>query len=362
MRPADSVDRGESGQEKHSATHKLQSSHPVLTIPNSIIIKSYYRGKIYAVDDDDEMNQPTQIDDISATKRVLTKRRQLERRIAHLEANNSVLRDELPSKNDQIARLEERITNMSIAQEQRIAELEAINAALREELPSKNKRIAMLERRILNMSVDLASSRAREDETSLMLRRSSQGSSMSEYVGNVLPAELIDDSIKSASSPAQISSSSSSYRQFHRSFSLPIPSWVSSSSTHDDINDSTRSLRRNGLTGVSSIIGNMMKLDRSDSSQNLRVDFPAGGRESYRLRMSDLTADYSSDDETCEQEEDQKQELDGEGGQKPASPPLRRRRKRSSSSRPLVGSNNSRLISSTVIFPTEDDDDSLGFK
>ncbi len=306
------------------------------------------------------MNQTTQIDDITPTKRVLMKRRQLERQIAHLEAINSVLRDELPSKNEQIDRLEERITNMSNEQEQRIAELEAINLALRAELPSKNKRIAMLERRISNMSVDLASSRAREDETTLMLRRSSQGSTMSEGDGNDLQAELIDDSMKSASSPAQISSSSSSYRQFHRSFSLPLPSWVSNSnSTQDDLSDSTRSHR---LTGVSSIIGNMMKLDRSDSSHNLRVDFPAGGRESYRLRMSDLTADYSAEDETCEQEEDPKQELDGDGGQKPPSTPQRRRPNRSLSSRPLVGSNNSRLISSTVIFPTEDDDDSLGFK
>mmetsp|Transcript_27160 Transcript_27160/g.42645 ORF Transcript_27160/g.42645 Transcript_27160/m.42645 type:complete len:310 (-) Transcript_27160:133-1062(-) len=303
---------------------------------------------------------PSQIE-FTATKRVLKNRRQLERQIAHLEAINAALRDELPSKSDQIARLQATITNMSIEQNNRIAELEAINAALREELPSKNKRIVMLERKISNMSVDLASSRAREDETSLMLRRSSQGSSMSDCESNVLPAEkLVEDSMKSGFSPAQTSSSSSSSscRQFHRSFSLPIPSWVSSS-TQDDINDSTRSLRR---TGVSSIIGNMMKLDRSDSSQNLRVDFPAGGRESYRLHMSDLTVDYSAQDETCEQDQDQEQEHGRGGDQKPPPTPHRIRPNRSLSNRHLMGSNNSRLISSTVIFPMEGDDDSLGFK
>eukprot|EP00984_Skeletonema_dohrnii_P024424 scaffold13533_cov90-Skeletonema_dohrnii-CCMP3373.AAC.9 len=201
----------------------------------------------------------------------------------------------------------------------RIAALEATNAALREALSSKNAHIAMLEDRISNMSVELASSQAREEEKSLMLRQSAQVSMMPGDHDNMnIPAELIDDTdSKSASSPAQISSlSSSSHRQFQRRFSLPIPgrrvSSSSGSTTQDDMNDdnSTRS-----LSGIGGIIGSMIKLDRSDRSQNLRVDFPSGGRQLYRLRISDLTHHT-----------------------------------------------NSRLISSTVIFPMEDDDNSVGFE
>jgi len=302
--------------------------------------------------------KPTNPPDLDATKRVLKKRRQLERRIAELEAINAALREKLPSKNEHIAMLEERICNMSfvsVKMERRIAKLEAINAALRKELPSKDKHIAMLEERITNMSVDLASSRAREDEQCLMLRRSSQGSTMSECDGNIPSAEPIDDSFKSALSPAQISSSSSSssYRQFQRRFSLPIPSWVSNSTTQDDINDSTRS-----LTGIGGIMGNMIKLDRSDKSQNLRVDFPAGGRQMFRLRMSDLTADYSPEDLICEHEEEQ----DHEEGQQQQTSPQRQRRRPSRTLSSNWTHTNSRLISSTVVFPKEDDNDSFGFK
>eukprot|EP00984_Skeletonema_dohrnii_P022371 scaffold11504_cov125-Skeletonema_dohrnii-CCMP3373.AAC.1 len=304
-------------------------------------------------------NNTTNLPDSDATKRVFGKRRQLERRIAELEAINAALREKLPSKNEHIAMLEERICNMSfvsVKMERRIAKLEAINAALRKELPSKNAHIAMLEERITNMSVDLASSRAREDEQCLMLRRSSQGSTMSDCDGNIPSAEPIDDSIKSALSPAQISSSSSSssYRQFQRRFSLPIPSWVSNSTTQDDINDSTRS-----LTNIGGIMGNMIKLDKSDKSQNLRVDFPAGGRQMFRLRMSDLTADYSPEDETFEQEEEQDHE---EGQQQQASPQRQRRRPSRSTLTNGQHHTNSRLISSTVVFPKEDDNDSFGFK
>eukprot|EP00984_Skeletonema_dohrnii_P022096 scaffold11206_cov89-Skeletonema_dohrnii-CCMP3373.AAC.8 len=192
----------------------------------------------------------------------------------------------------------------------RLAELEATNTALREALSSKNSHIAMLEDRISSISVELASSRAREEEKSLVLRQSTQVSSMmpGDDDNIVLPAELIDDTdSKSASSPARISSSSSSssHRQSRRRFSLPIPGRVSSSSgsttqEDDDMNDnSTRS-----LTGIGGIIGNMIKLDRSDRSQNLRVNFPSGGRQMYRLRISDLTIDYSASEETAwEQEE-----------------------------------------------------------
>ncbi len=433
-----------------------------------------------------------------ATKRVLKQRRQLERRIAHLEAINTVLRKELPAKNDQIALLEERIANMSES-EQIIAKLEAVNLAQRAELSSKNEHIAVLEEKISTMSVDLASSRAREDKQRMLirrlsqdsaisesdrmlsaelaelvedynksclsqspkspsspissrqfhrgfslpgwvnsstsnnnntileykqLRRSSQGSAMSVSDDNdIFPAEHVDDSMKSSSSPAQVSSSSSSnYRQFNRGFSLPgwvsssisssnnnnnaildvsegdndivpaevvddsmksssspsspssnnrqfnrrfsLPNWVSSSNVADDnINDSTRS-------GVGGIISNLMKSERSNSCNNLRVDFPAGGREAHRLRMSgclrmsDLTSDYSAevDDEASEQdEEEQEHGGEEEGGRGQQSNPQRRRppnRSRSCN----MGSFNSRLMSSTVVFPKEGDDDNLGFE
>eukprot|EP00986_Skeletonema_menzelii_P003819 scaffold1251_cov87-Skeletonema_menzelii.AAC.1 len=64
----------------------------------------------------------------------------------------------------------------------RIAELEAINDTLREALSSKNAHIAMLEERLLTMSIELASSRAREDEQNLLLRRRSSQVSMHNYL------------------------------------------------------------------------------------------------------------------------------------------------------------------------------------
>jgi len=223
----------------------------------------------------------------------------------------------------------------------------------------------MLEDRISNMSVELASSRAREDEHSMKLRQSTQvGMMMPGDDDNiVLPAELIDDTdSKSVSSPARISSlssSSSSHHQFQRRFSLPITgrrvSSSSGSTTQDDMNDdnSTRS-----LTGIGGIIGNMIKLDRSDRSQNLRVDFPSGGRQMYQLRISDLTVDYSASEETAwEREEEHKEE---EGHQ--TSPQRQRRRPNRSTLTNRQHHTNSRLISSTVIFPMEDDDDSVGFE
>eukprot|EP00984_Skeletonema_dohrnii_P022093 scaffold11206_cov89-Skeletonema_dohrnii-CCMP3373.AAC.5 len=249
----------------------------------------------------------------------------------------------------------------------RLAELEATNTALREALSSKNAHIAMLEERISNMSVELASSRAREDEQNLMLRQSAQVSMMpGDDKKKSIPAELIDDTdSKSASSPAQISSlSSSSHLQFQRRFSLPIPGRVSSSSgstaqEDDDMNDnSTRS-----LTGVGGIIGNMIKLDRSDRSQNLRVDFPSGGRQMYRLRISDLTVDCSASEETaCKQEEEHEHDHEEEGHQASASSQRQRRRPNRSTLTNGQHHTNSRLISSTVIFPMEDDDDSVGFE
>eukprot|EP00985_Skeletonema_marinoi_P021070 scaffold12740_cov153-Skeletonema_marinoi.AAC.1 len=243
----------------------------------------------------------------------------------------------------------------------RLAALEATNTALREALSSKNSHIAMLEDRISNMSVELASSRAREDEHSMKLRQSTQvGMMMPGDDDNiVLPADLIDDTdSKSASSPARISSlssSSSSHHQFQRRFSLPITGRVSASSgsttQDDDMNDnSTRS-----LSGIGGIIGNMIKLDRSDRSQNLRVDFPSGGRQMYRLRISDLTVDYSASEEHEHEEEE-------EEGHQAGSPQRQRRRPNRSTLTNRQHHTNSRLISSTVIFPMEEDDDSIGFE
>eukprot|EP00986_Skeletonema_menzelii_P009415 scaffold4281_cov167-Skeletonema_menzelii.AAC.2 len=187
----------------------------------------------------------------------------------------------------------------------RIAELEAINDTLREALSSKNAHIAMLEERLLTMSIELASSRAREDEQNLIIRRrSSQVSMMSEDGGPTpVAVELMDDCIRSA--PAS-SFSSSSHRQFQRRFSLP--SWVSSSSAVQDQDDSMRSLGSAG--GVGGIIGNIVKLDRSDT---LRVDFPTGGRQLFRI--SDITVDYTPEEETCGEQEEQEVHDDEEEGQ-----------------------------------------------
>ena len=224
----------------------------------------------------------------------------------------------------------------------RIFELEATNASLREELSSSNSHIAMLEEKILNMSVELASTRAREDEHNLMIRRRlSQVSMMSEDDGNnsdnratPTSAEMIDDSNRSAFS-------SSSHRQFQRRFSLP--SWLSSSSSvaQDGINDSMKSLASAG--GVAAIVSNMAK--ELDSSENLRVDFPAGGRQLFR--MSDITVDY---DTLPEEETSFEQQEHDDEEKKQSSPPQRRRPNRSLLNQPHMGSDNSRLISSTIIW------------
>jgi len=252
----------------------------------------------------------------------------------------------------------------------RIAALHATITALREVLSFKNAHIAMLEERLLNMSVELASSRAREDEQNLMLRQSaqvSQDSMMSQDDDLMILADLVDDSIKSA--PTQTSSSS----DHHPRFSF-LPGWGSNrmSEAEDDFNDSA-SARSLGSTGVGSIIGNMIKLDKSDRSQNLSVDFPKGGRRSmmvdeysestvnshaqhqhqrrtialgqfFRPRISSLTLDEAVE-EVSEQEEQQEPPLDP----KP-NPKLLRHQV------------SSRLIGSTVLFPREDDDYSLGFE
>ena len=126
----------------------------------------------------------------------------------------------------------------------------------------------------------------------------------------------------------------------------------------DDINDGTRSLS----SSAGSIIGNMIKLDRSE---DLRVEFPTGGRRSmmmdeysaatdnsaahqrwtvvgqlFRPRMSSLTVDDTAE-ESCEQEGSLHQKVN---------PKMLRHQV------------SSRLIDSTVLFPREDDDFFLGFE
>ena len=212
----------------------------------------------------------------------------------------------------------------------RIEELEATNASLKKDLSSNNTHIDMLEEKILTISVALASSRAREDEHNLMIRRQfSQASMMFEDGNNSAPtpADLMDDSIRSTLSSSSLSSSQ---RQSQQRFSLP--SWVSSSSsstTHDDIDDSMRSLGSvGGLIGF--IIENMAK----------ELDFPT----EELSRVSDITLD---------DEEEGKQ-----------SSPLRRRPNGSLSNRHHISCSSSspRLIGSTVLFPREDDDFDLGFE
>ncbi len=109
-------------------------------------------------------------------------------------------------------------------------ELEASNTALRQILSSKNSHIAMLEERLLNMSFELASSRTREDEQNLIIRRSS------------------------------------------------------TRMTEDNISDSARSLALLSSTGAGGIIDNMTtKFDRIERSEHLRVDFPMGRRGSTMM-------------------------------------------------------------------------------
>mmetsp|Transcript_24605 Transcript_24605/g.39923 ORF Transcript_24605/g.39923 Transcript_24605/m.39923 type:complete len:234 (+) Transcript_24605:135-836(+) len=218
----------------------------------------------------------------------------------------------------------------------RIAELEATNVSLREALSSKTAHIAMIEERLLTMSIELASSRAREDEQNLLLRR------------------------RSTVSPSN--------RRF----------CFKPQQSNPDLNDSQRSLGSGG--GMSGIIGNIFhNLDRSDNSEDLSVDFPSASRRRssmmsdtdysssscqepsrrvsmvgslFGLRKSELS-DETVEEASCEYEVEQEEE------QQPSSP-QRRRPNRSLMANRCQKS--TRLISSTVAFPTLDDDDSLGFE
>eukprot|EP00986_Skeletonema_menzelii_P005967 scaffold2246_cov179-Skeletonema_menzelii.AAC.1 len=232
-----------------------------------------------------------------------------------------------------------------------VAALEATNATLREVLSFQNSHIAMLEERLFNMSVELASSRAREDEQNLKSRQSTevpQSSTISEDDDFMIPVDLVDDSIRSAPT-------SSSNR--HPLFSF-MPGWGFSRMSEDDANDGTRSLG----SGAGGVIGKMIRFDRSE---DLRVDFPTGGRRSmmdeysaatdnstahhqrrtvvgqlFRSRISSLTVDDMAE-ESYEHEGPMHQKMN---------PKMLRHQV------------SSRVLGSTVLFPREDDDYSLGFE
>ena len=195
-----------------------------------------------------------------------------------------------------------------------IAALEATNATLRAEVSSQAAHIAMLEEKLLTMSVELASSRAREDEQNLMLRRQQLSSSQVTIMSE----------------------------------------------------DSGRSLG----SGVSGLIGNIFNnLDRSDRSEGRRSSTMSDTDYSqelssrrismvgslFRSRKSELTDDTVEEEASREYEEEEKEE---EEEHQPSSPqPQRRRPNRSL----MAKRKSSRLISSTVAFPSLDDDASYGF-
>ncbi len=240
-------------------------------------------------------------------------------------------------------------------------ELEASNNALRQILSFKKSRIAMLEERLLNMSLELASSRAREDEQNLLLRRSAQlqGSTMSESEleeeNFMIPADVVDDSdgIKSAKTQPSLSSMSS---------------WGSNRMLEDNVSDSARSLAPSS-TRAGGIIGNITK----DKSENLRVDFPTGGRRSSMTRVEEFSAAAKNSAEPPQRRrrtvvgqlfrsrrssltvEAAAEISEQEGGE---APPHRNSR----SKLPVHDQGSSRLIGSTVLFPMEDDNYLLGFE
>ena len=172
----------------------------------------------------------------------------------------------------------------------------------RETLSFKNKQIAMLEERLFKQSVELASLRAREDEQKGSTKATSED----------VQADLVDDSVKS------------SHR--HNLFGF-MPGW--------------------GSKAKGGVIGNLIKLDRCDTSEDLTVDFPAKGR---RRTMDDEHPTVTVNAAAVHFEEGA---VTG------------RRTKRTSRKlslkkiRHLVSSRN---IGSTVFFPSAGDDDSLGFE
>jgi len=289
----------------------------------------------------------------------------------------------------------------------RIAELEAINDTLREALSSKNAHIAMLEERLLTMSIELASSRAREDEQNLIIRRKSTGTGQEVSRVSMMSLEDESDNVvipdEFVPSPVRNMKKNGRRRRNSRSSSVsPCPAVTDSAAIDDsirsapaassssnrrfsfkpsfnpDLNDSQRSLGSGG--GMSGIIGNIFhNLDRSDNSEDLSVDFPSASRRRssmmsdtdysssscqepsrrvsmvgslFGLRKSELS-DETVEEASCEYEVEQEEE------QQPSSP-QRRRPNRSLMANRCQKS--TRLISSTVAFPTLDDDDSLGFE
>lgn len=207
-----------------------------------------------------------------------------------------------------------------------IAHLETINTNILEALSSKNSYIAMLEERLLKISVELASSRACEDEQNLMCCQSTLSqSSLTEDVDSLgqTRTELIDDSI--GSYPVQRSSSSKRHPRF--SF---MSSWGSKS---DDLRvDFPAGGRRSTMVDECSAA-------TESSSQNQRR---TGLGQLFRPRISFVAVDEAAIYSSCSCEH-------GE--------PLRRK-----TNPRFLRHQSSRIIGSTVLFPMEDDDYSLGFE
>ncbi len=173
----------------------------------------------------------------------------------------------------------------------------------RDTLSFKNAQIALLEERLFKQSVELASLQAREDER--------QGSAKAT---SDVQADLVDDGAMSS-------------QRNRKSLFGFMPGW--------------------GSKARDSVIGSIIKLDRSDKSEDLTVDFPAEGRRSTMMTMDEhptLSANASA--------------VHFEEGAV-RKPKRRSKRKSLSRLRELVSL---RKIGSTVFFPSADDDDSLGFE
>lgn len=229
-------------------------------------------------------------------------------------------------------------------------ELEASNNALRQVLSFKESHIAMLEERLLNMSYELASSRAREDERNLLLRRSAQSSQcskISEEDNFMNPADLVDDSDSTKSIMTRPSSSS-------------VPGWRSSRMPEDNVSVSARS-SSSCPTRVGGIIGNITKFD---TSENLTVDFPTSGRRSSMTMIDEYSAAAKNSAASRQRRRrtfggqllrSLAAEISKQGEE--ASP------HRNSNPKLLHDQGSSRLmIGSTVLFPMEDDNYSVGFE
>lgn len=200
------------------------------------------------------------------------------------------------------------------------AQLEAIRISLLDELDSKKSYIATLEDRLLNMSVELASSRTREDEQLVLLhRRSTQLSyeSDDDDLSVTVPDEDDENNIKH--SPEASATESSSNRLY---FSF-MSSWGST---------------------------------KGDQVDDLRVDFPKGGRRSHLMDEYSVVTEGSS----C-QDQRRRTLTDLLFNTREA---IREeaRLHRNKNLNNILHRNSARNIGSTVLFPRVDDDYSLGFE